>query len=95
MNGRYVISNIQEPHAGFVDTSDVTKFKEAVIEKVLSLKKVTEINRRREEILHGNVGPWYFSKEIKNDMLPPWRSSDESVLRYSCNERFGLYRRDD
>ncbi|HNC58471.1 MAG TPA: glycosyltransferase [Leptospiraceae bacterium] len=70
MNGRYVISNIQEPHAGFVDTSDVTKFKEAVIEKVLSLKKVTEINADAKKYYMEMSDPGIFSKEIKKRYAP-------------------------
>jgi hypothetical protein len=37
MNGRYLISNIQEPFSGFVDTADVTKFKNDVIQRIVEL----------------------------------------------------------
>lgn len=53
MSGRYMVSNVQEPFAGYVDTSDVTKFKEEVIKKLFALKDVRTLNTEAQEYYLG------------------------------------------
>lgn len=70
MNGRYAISNVQEPYSGFVDTSDVTKFKEEVITKLLDLKNTKDINVEAQGYYMGLSDPNQFIKEIDGIINP-------------------------
>lgn len=68
MNGRYMISNIQEPYSGYVDTSDVTKFKEAVIEKIETLKKTKDLNVEAQKYYMELSEPEVFKETIKKQV---------------------------
>jgi len=39
MNGRHMISTVQEPYAGFIETEDITKFKGEMISRLVALEK--------------------------------------------------------
>lgn len=70
MNGRYLVSNIQEPYSGFVDISDVTKFKEDVISKVLELKDKKELNVDAQNYYMELSEPRDFINEIRSKFVP-------------------------
>jgi hypothetical protein len=50
LNGRYVISNVQAPYAGYIEnTQDLAKYKEAVVRSLRELKGKTEINKEAQD----------------------------------------------
>ena len=70
MNGRYLISNVQEPYSGYVDTSDVTVFKEAVIKMIMELKWKTELNLDAKKYYMELSEPREFLNKIRNHIAP-------------------------
>lgn len=68
MNGRYLISNVQEPYSGYVDTSDITKFKEAVIEKISQLKNTKDLNTEAQKYYMEMSEPEVFKETIRNQI---------------------------
>lgn len=70
MNGRYVISNIQEPYSGYVDPEDITKFKEDVIDKVLALKNTKDLNVDAQKYYMELSEPRVFIDEVKKRYIP-------------------------
>ncbi len=72
MNGRYLISNIQEPFSGFVDTVDVTKFKNDVIQRIVELMETKEINSEGQNYYLASADRSRFAKRIKEDIAVPF-----------------------
>lgn len=64
MQGRYLISNIQEPYAGYVDPSNVTKFKEEVIAKILALRDKTDLNKEAQDYYLQSCDPDKFRQAV-------------------------------
>ena len=71
INGRYLISNIQEPFGGFVDTNDVTKFKNEVVERILELEKTKEINRAGQDYYLAAADRVKFTERIESELRIP------------------------
>lgn len=65
MNGRYIISNIQEPFTGFVDTDNFVKFKTDVVEKLIELEGTKEINKEAQDYYLETTDRSRFAKLIK------------------------------
>jgi glycosyltransferase involved in cell wall biosynthesis len=70
MNGRYMISNVQEPYSGYVDTSDVTKFKSEVIAKLVELEKNHPLNEDASKYYMETSDKETFSKKVKSVIAP-------------------------
>jgi hypothetical protein len=71
MMGRYVISNVQEPYAGFIDSgADVTAFKNEIIAKLRELEQVKEINAKAQEHYLQESDPERFRERIKACLKP-------------------------
>lgn len=71
MMGRYVISNIQEPYAGYIDdTGDVTTFKNEIIQKLRELEGVKEVNAKAQEYYLQESDPQKFKDRIDACLLP-------------------------
>lgn len=70
MEGRYMISNVQEPYSGYVDPSDITKFKEGVISKILALRGVTDLNKEAQDYYLQTCDPQKFRDEIGRHVGP-------------------------
>lgn len=71
MMGRYVISNVQEPFSGFVDTAgDVPKFKNEVIARIRELQAVEEINAEAQEYYLKESDPDIFRAKVKSLIVP-------------------------
>lgn len=66
MNGRHLITNVQEPFSGFVDTTNPTKFKEEVIEAVLALKDKKDLNLEAQAYYLETTSREAFSERIKS-----------------------------
>jgi hypothetical protein len=50
LNGRYLISNVQAPYAGYVEmVDDLAKYKQNVVKAVRDLQGVCEINKEAQE----------------------------------------------
>lgn len=71
MMGRHVISNVQEPYSGFVDTGgDVTKFKNEVIAKIREIQGTTTINAEAQEYYLKESDPDIFRGKLKSLVAP-------------------------
>jgi glycosyltransferase involved in cell wall biosynthesis len=70
MMGRYCISNVQAPYSGFVDTENVTKFKDEVISKIREYQNIKEINSQAQEYYLKESDPETFKQRIK-DLIRP------------------------
>lgn len=69
MNGRYLITNVQEPFSGYIETENPTKFKEDVIDAILALKGKRELNLEAQAYYMETTSREAFSEKIKS-LLP-------------------------
>lgn len=70
MNGRHMISNIQEPYSGYIDTSDVTKFKTEIINRILELEKQNAFNKEGADYYLSTADKSVFAGRV-NSLLNP------------------------
>lgn len=68
--GRHVISNVQEPHAGYVDIKDVVKAKQEIISKVYELKDKRDLNVEAQKYYRELSDPSLFKAEIDKITSP-------------------------
>ena len=65
LEGRYLISNVQEPYAGYLEVGeDVTKFKEKIIATIRDLQNVKEINKKAQNYYLEQTSPEKFKEKI-------------------------------
>lgn len=70
MLGRYVISNVQEPYAGFVEIGDdITAFKNEVIKKIRELQKVKETNKEAQDYYLAESDPEKFRAKVLSHLV--------------------------
>lgn len=70
IQGRYLISNIEAPYTGYVETSDIKKFKNDVINRIRELQGVKEINREAREFYLKESDPETFRDRVKAILAP-------------------------
>lgn len=67
IQGRYLISNIQAPFAGYVEIGDdVTKFKNEVIDRIRELQKADKINQEARDFYMDEMDPQKFKGRIQS-----------------------------
>lgn len=70
MNGRHMISNVQEPYAGYIDPSDVTKFKTEIISRIMELEKDHPFNAEASEYYLATADKETFASKVKSVISP-------------------------
>jgi hypothetical protein len=70
MNGRHMISTVQEPYSGFIDTSDVTKFKAEMISRLLAIEKDRKMNTEAAEYYMATTDKEEFARKVKSVCAP-------------------------
>lgn len=71
MLGRYVISNIQEPYAGYVEIpgDDITPFVNEVYDRIRELEKTKEVNKEARDYYLEESSPEKFKAKVKSLLL--------------------------
>jgi glycosyltransferase involved in cell wall biosynthesis len=64
MNGRYLISNVQAPYAGYVSMENPGKFVSEVTERIEKLKGTKEINAEAQEYYLNEADPEKFKERM-------------------------------
>ena len=71
IKGRYLISNVDEPHCGYLPLGDdPVKFKNAIIDKLRELKTVNKPNMEAREFYLGKASPDQFREKILGLIAP-------------------------
>jgi glycosyltransferase involved in cell wall biosynthesis len=65
LNGRYVLSNVQQPHAGYISPQlDIESFKRTLITKIRELSKTRELNSAAQAYYLAEHSPERFKEEV-------------------------------
>lgn len=71
MQGRYVLSNVQAPYAGYVEcVDDVVKFKTEMVARINGLRNITELNKEAQEYYLNLTDPETFKRNIYATIEP-------------------------
>ena len=70
MNGRHMISNVQEPYSGYVQTEDITKFKTEMISKILEFEKTNVLNTEGAEYYLQTTDQQTFTNRVRSEIAP-------------------------
>lgn len=71
IQGRYMISNVQAPYAGYIELGDsVEKFINEAMSRIYSFEKVKELNQEARDFYYKETEPEVFAKEMKK-LFPP------------------------
>lgn len=68
LHGRHMISNVQEPFAGYIDPSDFTNFKNKAIDRIYEVMGNPQINKEAQDYYLDHLSPQKF-KERLNSVL--------------------------